>query len=106
MGRMVSLLAWLDAALEKALDFSQILSWTAWKEQMPVYVELTRWADGSGIRLPKAIMDQAGLAADDRVEIIRWGDSIVIHKIEDQGKGSHGQGPGIRARAEDQDHQR
>lgn len=52
------------------------------------YVELTRWAAGTGIRLPKEIIEQIGLSAGDRVEIVRWGDSIVICKAEDETDGA------------------
>jgi antitoxin MazE len=40
--------------------------------------QIARWGNSQGIRIPKKLLENAGLELNDQVEIITKGDSLII----------------------------
>ncbi len=41
---------------------------------------IQRWGNSQGVRLPKIILEQSGIAENDKVQIFVEGDSIILKK--------------------------
>ena len=47
-----------------------------------IRTNICRWGNSRGVRLPKMVLDMAGLHDDDEVTLTVSGDSIVIQRAE------------------------
>ena len=45
-----------------------------------MYATIQKWGNSQGLRLPKALLDSAGLKENDRVELTQNGDGITIRR--------------------------
>ncbi len=42
---------------------------------------IQKWGNSQGLRIPKSLLDAAGLRENDRVELLQTGDGIQIKKV-------------------------